>query len=128
MQSVKDPGTFHLDVFQVMNVHVLEASVKADEALELAADALKRLYIDKKRLIDLTAIVTLSRVCEASNIAINDHFRKVYAHHKNINDLDARFLIAFQDVMESVFGFIKHISDLGTALHVVRDVEALMSV
>jgi hypothetical protein len=81
--------------------------------------------VEKQSLTDLTAIVTLSRVCEASNKAINEHFHKVYAHHERINDLDPKFLIAFQDVMETVFGFIKHISELGAALHIVRDVEVL---
>jgi hypothetical protein len=36
-----------------------------------------RLYTEKELLTDLTAIVTLSRECEALLFAVDDHFRNV---------------------------------------------------
>lgn len=36
-----------------------------------------RLYVEKELLTDLTAIVTLSRECEALLLAVDDHFRNV---------------------------------------------------
>ena len=35
------------------------------------------MYLEKELLTDLTAIVTLSRECEALLLAVDDHFRNV---------------------------------------------------
>jgi hypothetical protein len=76
---------------------------------------------------DLTAIVTLSRECEVCLSAVDDHFRTVYSRLDFLASLDPYFMIVYQDIFESVCGLVRRISQLGIALHRVRDVEALSS-
>jgi hypothetical protein len=49
----------------------------------------------------------------------------VYSLHEHLADLDPHFLIAFQDVVGSMFAMVQHVGELGVRIHTVRNVETI---
>lgn len=110
----------HLHTLSFMTRHLLAIFNLTDIALRLASSA------DSSRT-DLTALVTLSRRCEALLSDVDHHYRHVYStlNLDFLTKLDPTLLIAFQDVFHSVHSAVEHLSHLGITLRTVRDVEVL---
>lgn len=79
--------------------------------------------------MDLDSLLALRSVCEGLLASAEDHFRTVYMRHPAhvLTTLNPYFLVAWQNVFESAVDLVRHLSDLGMSLHIVRNVEALVS-
>lgn len=127
LQDMVDKGEggqvfMHLDTLSFMTRHLLVVFNLIDVAVRLASSA------DSTRT-DLSALVTLSRRCEAVLSDVDHHYRHVYStlNLEFLTKLNPTLLIAFQDVFHSVHSAVEHLSHLGIALRTVRDVEALIA-
>jgi len=126
LQAMVDKGEeeqviLHLHTLSFMTKHLLVVFNLIDIALRLASSA------DSTRM-DLSALVTLSRRCEALLSDVDHHYREIYStlNLDFLANLNPTLLIAFQDVFHSVHSAVEHLSHLGIALRTVRDVEALI--
>ncbi len=91
---------------------------------------LGRLYENEEFNVELDSILALRVVCEGLLSSAEDHFRMVYMRHpaQVLTTFNPYFLVAWQNVYESAVDLIRHLSDLGMSLHIVRNVEALVHI
>jgi len=79
---------------------------------------------------DLTAILVLSHYTDALIASVDEQFRLVFL--KQAVDatvtLNPFFLLAWVNVFESMRNLMKDLSDLGMALHSIKNVEALLTI
>lgn len=130
MVRQEEPLHRHLSHFNFVSKHLFMVSSKTQKALSLAHDALSKLYDRTDYNADLSAIVTLQRTCATLMDAVDQHFRHVYMRQPagELAALNPFFLVAWQNVFEAVTSVIQDLSDLGMALHAVRNIEALLTI
>ena len=79
--------------------------------------------------VELDSLLALRSVCEGLLESAEDHFRTVYMRHPAnvLTTFNPYFLVAWQNVFESSVDLVRNLSELGMSLHIVRNVEALVS-
>jgi hypothetical protein len=126
MRNHENVGPY-LKNFTYMSKHMFIASAKAEVALRSALDALSMVYSQRDFHAELTSLLTLRRVCDRLIQSVDDHFRSKYLRQSVdiLTKFNPYFIVAWQNVFESTSDMIRDLSELGMALLIVRNAEAL---
>ena len=117
----------HLKSFNFMSRQVFAVVTRTTAALSLTSNALHRLYEQNDIKSDLTSLITLSRYFDRLLIEVDHYYKSLFLLRDRPLVTNRDFLITWQNMFEAECDLIKNLSQLGIALHNIRDVEALSS-
>eukprot|EP01033_Poteriospumella_lacustris_P006124 gene6124-4399_t len=126
MRNHENVGPY-LKNFTYMSKHMFIAAAKAEVALRSALDALSMVYDRRDFHAELTSLLTLRRVCDRLIHSVDEHFRTKYLRQSVdvLTKFNPYFIVAWQNVFEATTDMIHDLSELGMALLIVRNAEAL---
>ena len=116
---------YHLKYYDYMSRQVFAVVKRTTAALSLTSNALHRLYEQNDIKSDLIPLITLSRYFDRLLDEVDHHFKHMFLTRDHPIDANSDFLVTWHNMFESECDLIKALSQLGVALHNIRDVEAL---
>jgi len=114
----------HLETFEYMASHMLSMEKQTDDSLSSSFDSLRLLLETGHVGAGWAQLVTLSRSLDKLLLKIDEHFLARLHSPQGEEVIDVKFLLAWQDVLESFILMVRSFSSIGQALVGVRDVEA----
>jgi hypothetical protein len=112
--------------YEFMSKRIFAVASRTSAALRMTSVALHRLYEDQDLRSDLSPLITLSRYFDRLLQEVDDHFKDLFiTHDAPPIDVNPYFLLAWQNIFEALCDLLKNLSELGIALHAVRNIEAL---
>lgn len=114
----------HLETFEYMASHMLSMEKQTDDSLSSSYDSLRLLLETGHVGAGWAQLVTLSRSLDKLLLKIDEHFLSRLHSPQGEEVIDVKFLLAWQDVLESFILMVRSFSSIGQALVGVRDVEA----